>query len=445
MQETHEQLKLAIAAIQAQRNVLGEIATETALRALQRRLTALETTQLTALVTRKSDEPQIDEQSLYASFAELHEISLSPGDILCRQGDASDGCYFLKTGRLGIYWDDEAQSLYYLTDVLPGNLVGELGAVTRLPRTATVKAESAATVIHVTAHDFCQLLGQLPPLVANILYLMRDRLEEADMARVSLGRSYEQALDRAQSLRTRTEQLAELLRLREELADMVVHDLRNPLGAVITSLDIFQEINLYQDDFSYDILRSMRRSAERMQGLVDTLLDIARLEQGEQILQRAPLELPPLAIYLLSELQPLAEMQGVTLQHTLNEPLPLVLADARILERVIVNLLDNALKFTPAQGHVYLEAHPDDTGARLRISIVDSGPGIPVAERTRIFEKFTQLPGTLRQRRGVGLGLTFCRMAIEAHGEHIWIEDGPEGLGNRVNFTLPLAFESPPA
>ena len=111
------------------------------------------------------------------------------------------------------------------------------------------------------------------------------------------------------------------------------------------------------------------------------------------------------------------------------------MADGEILQRVLVNLLDNALKFTPSGGQVWVEGRPED--AVVELSVVDTGPGIPPEERERVFEKFTQVRGHEMARKGSGLGLTFCQMAVEAQGGRIWIEDGPQGRGSCFTFTIP--------
>jgi signal transduction histidine kinase len=182
------------------------------------------------------------------------------------------------------------------------------------------------------------------------------------------------------------------------------------------------------------VVGAMERSIQRMQRLVNTLLSIARLET-EEILHCQPLDFYSLIKEVMMEQLPLARVRGVTLQEHLPADLPLVLADRDFLERVLVNLIDNALAYIPENGQVWVEAHPK--ADKVQIEIIDTGPGIPLEDRERIFEKFTQLQQPVRARRGVGLGLAFCRMAVEAHGGHIWIEDGPQGKGSRFIFTLP--------
>jgi len=366
------------------------------------------------------------------------EKKLSPGEVLFRQGSVSDGVYYLKWGGLGVYRDEEDAS-YLLSVIAPGEMVGELGATTGRSRAATVRAAKESCVIYISDADFHRALDEAPALAAEVMCTMGDRLTDADVVRVTLGQSYRQAVHRVQALRSQKAQLEELLRLREELADMLVHDLLNPLGVISSGLELLKHapVATTKPEYVTTVIETMERSARRMQRLVHTLLDIARLEEGEMTLQLLPLDLSPLIEEVIAEEYPLAENCGVTLTSRLPAGLPAMPADRDILQRVLINLLDNALKFTPRGGRVWVEAQPEAEG--VRVEIVDTGPGIPLEEQARIFEKFTQVQGRVGTRRGSGLGLAFCRMAVEAHGGRIWVEDGPRGNGSRFIFTLPKA------
>jgi signal transduction histidine kinase len=366
------------------------------------------------------------------------ERTLAPGEVLLYQGAVSDGVYYLRSGRLGVY-KEEGDASYFFSQVEPGDLVGELGAATGWSRSATVKAEEESRVVHISEADFRRAMGEAPGLAAEVICSMGEWLAGADVARVNLGRSYQQASDRVEALCSEKERLEELLRLREELADMIIHDLRNPLGVISSTLELLRHVPVAgaEQEYVASVLGTMGRSVRRMQRLVDTLLDIARLEEGAMALGLLPLDLGGLVGEVLSEERPLAEKKGVTLESQLPSGLPPVLADHDVLLRVLINLVDNALKFTPRGERVWVAAQAEGEG--VRVEVVDAGPGIPVAERTRVFEKFTQVQGRAEIRRGVGLGLSFCRMAVEAHGGHIWVEDGPGGSGSRFLFTLPQA------
>jgi signal transduction histidine kinase len=367
-----------------------------------------------------------------------HERELAAGEVLIRQGTVSDGIYYLKEGRLGVHWVE--QDLSFLLSVIePGQTVGEVGATTGWVRTATVKAEVPCRVIYVPEADFRRALNEIPSLAAEIACQIGERLTNADAARVTLGRSYRQADARVQALCTEKARLEELLRLREELADMIIHDLRNPLGVLTGGLEFLRDLGPGEGppDDRAAAIQVMERAARRMRGLVDTLLDIARLEAGELQLRLAPLDLGALVEEALLEQAPLAEAFGIAHENALPGDLPPVLGDRDVVQRVLINLLDNAIKYTPSGGTVRVEAHSD--AETVTLEVIDTGPGIPLDERERIFEKFTQVRRQAEERRGSGLGLAFCQMAVQAHGGRIWVEDGPDGTGSRFAFALPRA------
>lgn len=368
------------------------------------------------------------------------ERTLAPGEVVCRQGAVSDGAYYVKRGRLGVYREDQGVP-YFLSEITPGNIVGELGATTGWSRTATVKAEEESCVIHISEADFRRLLKEAPALAAEVIYQVGERLIYGDIARVTLGRSYQQAMERVQALRSEKERLEELLRLREELANMIMHDLRNPLGVMSGGMELLDDELEAETKSEYvdSLMETMKRSVWRMQRLVETLLDITRLEEGRMALHLAPVGVIALIEEVVTEERHLAANHGVALESIALADIPLVMVDRDVVQRMLINLLDNALKFTPRGGRVWVDARLQD--GQVQVDVVDTGPGIPLEERERIFEKFTQVQGRIGGLRGLGLGLAFCRMAVEAHGGSIWVEDGPQGNGSRFVFTLPRSQE----
>jgi len=368
------------------------------------------------------------------------EREIDQGTVLIRQGTSSDGMYYLKSGWLGVY-REEREDFFLLSIVAPGEMVGEIGASTGRSRTATVMATEKSRVIHISEDDFRRAITEVPNLAAEIINIIGNRLTDADNVRIVLGQSYRRAVGRVQALHSQKERLEELLRLREELADMIVHDLRNPLGAVSTALDLLDQVPVAEGEEEYvsKVMVTVRQSVHRIQSLTDTLLDIACLEEGEMTLWLQPIKLHDMIEELMDEEHLLARKGGVMLENRVTGDLPTIVADPDILQRILINLLDNALKFTPRGGKVWVDARPD--ADMVRVQVTDTGPGIHPDERLRIFEKFTQIPRRATYQRGSGLGLAFCRMAIGAHGGRIWVEDGPEGKGSRFIFNVPQVNE----
>lgn len=177
-----------------------------------------------------------------------------------------------------------------------------------------------------------------------------------------------------------------------------------------------------------------------MLNLVEDMLDVERLEEGVMPLHKRLMDLTPLLREQTAELQILANKHDQCLTIITPESLPLVLVDPHLARRVVHNLVANALKFTPDGGEITVQASGEKN--TLVVTVADSGPGIPPPERQRIFEKFTQLD--THNRRGKGLGLTFCKMAVEAHGGILSAEDSPLG-GAMFRMTLPSEEPTPPA
>ncbi len=248
-------------------------------------------------------------------------------------------------------------------------------------------------------------------------------------------------------LRFLHEELAERLRqlraaeaLKEQLTHLLIHDLNGPLSALKVNLSILlagleEPLRPQQQA----ILTNALGNAEHLSRLIRTLLDIARLEEGRLPVKHEPLALAALAVAACREQEAAFQAKGVTLEEALPAGLPPVLGDEDLLARVLDNLLRNALAFTPAGGRVTVSAAGGAGGVTL--SVRDSGQGIPAAFREKIFDKFAQAEvGAQGGRRGTGLGLTLCRLAVEAHNGRIWVESA-EGRGSCFFVALPGAGE----
>lgn len=228
----------------------------------------------------------------------------------------------------------------------------------------------------------------------------------------------------------------ELDEAREQLTEMIVHDLRGPLTAILGSLKLLDDARhgIPTSPVVTQALSVSERSVQQMLGLVNSLLDLAKLESGELELSPQPLSVDELCDQMVEMYVHEANEFGIILACHKDSQLPRISADEDILRRVIGNLVDNALKFTPAGGRVTLTTEACDDGVQFHVS--DTGPGVPHEFRERIFERFGQVPGLAGRRRGTGLGLTFAKLAVDAHGGRIWVEDNPAG-GSIFSVFLP--------
>ncbi|MDW8327046.1 MAG: GAF domain-containing protein, partial [Anaerolineales bacterium] len=249
-------------------------------------------------------------------------------------------------------------------------------------------------------------------------------------------------------LRDMTEE-RELQQVRDTLSNMIVHDLRSPLNSMLAGLYLIRD-RLAPEQQTPLIRQSLEvaiRSCNKMIGLVSTLLDISRMESGELEIRRRPVQFSALVDEVLTDLMPLANDQGLVLINEVPPALPMVQGDPDKLSRVLTNLIDNALKFSPPGGQVQVRAEVlvttdgaatnDPMKPSILCTVLDNGPGIPAEYRDRIFDRFVQVQALKGRREGTGLGLAFCKMAVEAHGGRIWAENRPEG-GSAFCFTLPL-------
>ncbi len=221
--------------------------------------------------------------------------------------------------------------------------------------------------------------------------------------------------------------------LRDDLLAMLYHDLRAPLSSISMSLELLQQ-NCHGEE-NEELISIAQRAANRLSRLTANILDLSRLEAGQMPLQRERVEPETLIKEAIEVVTPHANQREHTLETDIAAPLPAVHADRDVIRRVLINLLENAIKYTPPGGHIRVGAAPE--GDMVRFWVTDTGPGIPEEDQQNIFQKYTRAH---RQGKGLGLGLAFARMAVQAHGGEIGLES-TLGEGSTFYFTLPIAPE----
>jgi signal transduction histidine kinase/ligand-binding sensor domain-containing protein len=278
---------------------------------------------------------------------------------------------------------------------------------------------------------FLGLVGGLALLALLSAAFARSRHQRLKVACADLGGSTV-ALEKANA------KLRELDQLKTQFLSNVSHELRTPLTSIKGSADnlldgIVGQLSPPQREY----VELICAATHRLIPFVDDLLDLSRIENGRIELARQPVQVDRVLEQTVKGLQPLASEQQVTLR--LERPVSslLVRADADRVSQVIINLVCNALRYTPAGGMVTVSAEQADS-AFARISVTDTGPGIPEDEQSRIFEKFYQVQGqALPRHHGAGLGLSIAKGIVEAHGGVIGVKNNPGG-GSVFWFTLPL-------
>jgi signal transduction histidine kinase len=236
------------------------------------------------------------------------------------------------------------------------------------------------------------------------------------------------------------EALRRLETLRDSLVHMVVHDLRSPLAAISACLEVIKwdAEEQHRRELAADVETGLHATRTIMR-LVNSVLDVSKMEGTSMRLQIAPCDVAAVARESLDELASLVGTRKFRGDWP-DEPV-MALVDRDVVARIMQNLLGNALKFTPPSGEVTMAVEANDD--RVRVAVSDTGPGIPREYRERVFEKFGQVEAVSRgQKLSTGLGLTFCRMAVEAHGGRIGV-DSETGRGSTFWFVLPRNGPTP--
>jgi signal transduction histidine kinase len=223
--------------------------------------------------------------------------------------------------------------------------------------------------------------------------------------------------------------------LRDDMTAMIYHDIRSPLGNIVSSLELMDGM-IPEDETLQTMLNIARNSTGRIQRLVNSLLDINRLESGQQIVDQHAIDPLVLIRESLRDVEPGATGRHQKMENKAVGVLPLIWVDVDMIHRMFINLLENAIKYTPVGGQIEIGAQTSG-GTSVKFWIRDNGPGVSAADRDRIFDKFTRLRGN-NNASGLGVGLAFCRLAVQGHGGQIWVES-ELGKGTTFWLTLPVA------
>ena len=223
---------------------------------------------------------------------------------------------------------------------------------------------------------------------------------------------------------------------RRELVAAVSHDLRTPLAALQATIEAITDGVVTDEETIVRYLRTMHAGTRELSRLIDDLFQLSRIEAGALTLVLEPMGLADVVSETLERMGPHAEACHVTLSGSAAPDLPLIPLDVRYIGRVLVNLVDNALRHTPEHGQVDVSAHRE--GAVVRIDVADTGHGIDPEDLPRVFERFYRGDKSRsRESGGAGLGLAISKGFVEAHGGAIWAE-AREPHGARLSFTLPV-------
>jgi len=289
-----------------------------------------------------------------------------------------------------------------------------------LPIIVTTTSYSAADEEHCLAHGADDVIPK--PVVGHILAV-----------RVAAHLRARHLYD---DLQAANEELRRLEKLRDDLTGMIVHDLRTPLTSILGSLQTIQNAD-FDPELVAEFIPLCLESGNTLLGMVNDLLDVSKLESGELKLDFSEFELGELVEQVLQGLRSIADDNGLELEGQLPGGEVQIKADRELIRRVVTNLVGNALKFT-YQGGVTVRVERSDDGRWGLVHVIDTGEGISEQDRERVFEKFGQAESRQeRKKLGTGLGLTFVKMATEAHGGQVSVES-ELGKGSRFTVSLPV-------
>ncbi len=319
---------------------------------------------------------------------------------------------------------------------------------------------------HVSGHEVCARLKAdartrpIPVIMVTALNSVEDKVEGLDVGaddfvskpvnRVELlakarsllrAKALHDELARAKvELESKNEELKRLEQLKESLVQMIVHDLKNPLTAIMGNLDLVLQRPEGSAERDHERIARALASSRSMMRMILDMLDVGRMEENRLPLRLESFEIGCVLDECSSEVDGLLRASGVVLQRQGPESLPRARADRSLVGRIVANLLSNAIKHTPTGGTIALGAEPE--GAHLAVWVRDTGEGIPEEYQPLIFQKFGQLQ---LKKQGLttdrGLGLAFCKLAAEAHGGSIVVDSTP-GKGSTFRFTIPAEAEA---
>jgi signal transduction histidine kinase len=239
--------------------------------------------------------------------------------------------------------------------------------------------------------------------------------------------------DANRSLEQRNEELVRVSRMKSDFLSGMSHELRTPLNAIMGFSELLAEESAGPlDDSQKRFVTHIRKASQHLLDVIDEVLDLSKIEAGRAALRQEVFPIGPAVGEVLATTRPLAAAKGIDVENRIDGELS-VFADSLRFRQVLFNLVGNAVKFTPENGRVWLEA--ESKGGLVRISVCDTGIGIADADKLTIFEEFYQVGGRAG-KNGTGLGLAITKRLVEQHGGSIHLESEP-GKGSRFTFDLP--------
>ena len=351
------------------------------------------------------------------------EHRFEAGELIVREGDIGDSIFLIGSGSVEAVLSTAADETVVLSTMHGGDTFGEMGLFERHPRSASVRAREACVILEVRGDSLRRIAQTLPDIEFKVLLKVSERLRSKNEQILALHLKGSESASRA----------------KDEVLAMLGHELRNPVGAIATAVHVLERTSK-PDDPGAPLRAIIARQTRQLTRLLDDLFDVSKLVSGKITLHRRPENLKATAERVVTSF---AEA-GRSSRHrvTVAGDAVMVEADPDRLEQMIANLLDNALKYTPAGGRVELEIAADGHDAVLRVR--DSGAGMAPEMLPRVFDLFVQATQTLdRATGGLGIGLTVVKRLVELHGGTVSASSAGVNRGSEFVVRLPRLLTAP--
>lgn len=350
------------------------------------------------------------------------EWSYEPGAVILREGELGDSIFLIGSGSAEAVLSVEGGPPILLSLMLKGETFGEMGFFEGMPRSATVRAREACTVLEIRGQELRHLADARPDIEFKVLLRVSERLRNKN----------------EQILALHLKGVEDANRAKDEFLALLGHELRNPLGAISTAVHVLNRLG-DPDDEAERLRAIILRQTQHLSRLVEDLLNVSKVNYGKIVLHKQLLDLRDQAVRALSSFQE----SGKTAQHVISltgEPLS-VSADPTRLEQILSNLLDNALKYTPPGGRIEVTIAAEGRDAVVRVR--DTGIGIQPGMLPVIFDLFVQASQNPdRSKGGLGVGLTLVKRLVELHGGTVSASSEGPNRGSEFVVRLPRIWDA---
>lgn len=389
--------------------------------------------------------PGLTDELAHEVLRHVRENTYPAGTVLCREGEIEDTFYFIVEGQVEILkWLEFSKAERHMRFSDAGNFFGEMGLISDTPRGATVRTTRQTTVLEMNRENFLQLLSASPSMALAMVRTTIERLRQNDQMQF-------------EELRKTFESLQKLDKAKLDFIEVAAHELRTPL-TVIKGYGKVIALAQQDDDDLQQVVKGLQDGIARMLDVVNAMLDVSKIDS--QILKVSKIPVLPKLIAndaINTYLDAIRERKIKIEQKHDPMSVPFIHADPTLMNKLFMQLVSNAIKYTPDGGTIYVstrEVHDSRIGHGIEVVIKDTGVGIKAEAMQHIFEKFYQggdvslhsSSKTAYMGGGPGLGLAIARGIVEAHNGLIWVEsdgfDTEKHPGSAFHVLLPVGEPS---